>query len=162
MEFGITHKHNFPLTSDPAGRGKCSCYSALKMSGHFTWCRATLLALQSKITEIFVWKRTTNGHQQCMCTFAWSLHEVSTGDCEIGPSAGQPLRDLWLVFHATLRWSENKYLTCWTFYIPIAVCISFLRRLTKKLPQKAQRATMFPLLKFHRSGSFTCFCSVCL
>lgn len=32
MEFGIRHKYNFPLTSDPAGRGKCSCYSALKMS----------------------------------------------------------------------------------------------------------------------------------
>lgn len=28
MEFGIGHKYNFPLTSDPSGSGKCSCYSA--------------------------------------------------------------------------------------------------------------------------------------
>ncbi len=33
MESGIRHKYNFPFTSDPAGSGKCSCYSALKTSG---------------------------------------------------------------------------------------------------------------------------------
>lgn len=53
MEFGIRHKYNFPLTSDPAGSGKCSCYSVIQFS---RWIAETCHKPWWDIkSETFVW-----------------------------------------------------------------------------------------------------------